>query len=237
MGCGPGSITAGLAVRMGPSGRLVALDAAADHLRLARTALGRLTDDTASWVVGRGSVYGLPLAPASVDLVFAHALFEHLSAPVAALAELRRVLRPGGALALVASDWSGAQIQPDSRTARDAIEGYRRVRRRAGGDPDAGARLADRVTAAGFRVRHRQTHQRQDMPGAELAAYIAARLGPTATPQAGRDHDDEQAVEQARLAAHRWAEHPAPATVLQRWVEVLATAESPHRDTLSQPPL
>ncbi len=104
VGCGPGTITAGLAAGMGPAGRLVALDAAPDHLRLAQSALGGLTGDIASWVVGRGSVYALPLAAASVDLVFAHALFEHLSAPMAALAELRRVLRPGRTLALVTSD-------------------------------------------------------------------------------------------------------------------------------------
>ncbi len=102
--CGPGTITAGLAAGVGPAGRLVALDAAADHLRLARSALSGMGGDIAPWVVGRGSVYALPLAAASVDLVFAHALFEHLNAPMAALAELRRVLRPGGTLALVTSD-------------------------------------------------------------------------------------------------------------------------------------
>lgn len=60
VGCGPGSITAGLGSQMGPTGRLVALDAAADHLRLARTALGGLTGSAPSWAVGRGSVYVLP---------------------------------------------------------------------------------------------------------------------------------------------------------------------------------
>ncbi len=98
------------------------------------------------------------------------------------------------------------------------------MRRQAGGDPDAGARLADWVSAAGFRVRHQRAHQRLDMPGAELAAYIAARLARPVTPHTEPDHDDEQAVEQARSAAHQWAEQASPARVLQRWVEVLATA-------------
>jgi SAM-dependent methyltransferase len=176
VGCGPGSITAGLAVQMGPSGRLVALDVAADPLRLARRVLEGLRENVPRWVVGRASVYALPLAPASVDLVFAHALFEHLRAPATALDEVRRVLCPGGALALVASDWSGARLESGSWAAQQAIEGYRRLRRRAGGDPDAGARLAGWVTAAGFEVCHQRAYLREDMPGGELAAYIAARL-------------------------------------------------------------
>lgn len=226
VGCGPGSITAGLAVQMGTSGRLVALDIAADHLRLARRALEGLREDVPRWAVGQASVYALPLAPASVDLVFAHALFEHLRAPAAALGELRRVLRPGGALALVASDWSGARLEPSSSAARQAIEGYRRLRRRLGGDPDAGARLAGWVTAAGFEVCRQRAYLRRDMPGGELAAYIAARLALPLPPYAVRNYDEDDL--QARSAAHRWAEEPTPAAVSQRWVEVLATPTSPH---------
>jgi SAM-dependent methyltransferase len=44
----------------------------------------------------------LPLADASVDLVFASSAFEHIDDLAAALAEIARVLRPGGRLAAVA---------------------------------------------------------------------------------------------------------------------------------------
>lgn len=123
VGCGPGSITAGLAAQMGPAGQLVALEVAADQLRRARTALDRLRENVPRGVLGQASVYALPLASASVDLVFAHALFEHLTCPAGALSELRRVLRPGGALALVASDWSGARLERGTVAARLAIDG------------------------------------------------------------------------------------------------------------------
>jgi demethylmenaquinone methyltransferase/2-methoxy-6-polyprenyl-1,4-benzoquinol methylase len=48
-----------------------------------------------------GSAYDLPFASGSVDVAFSHALFEHLSSPADALAELRRVLRPGGRLGIL----------------------------------------------------------------------------------------------------------------------------------------
>ena len=224
VGCGPGSITAGLATQITASGRLVALDTASDHLGLARDALDMLGEDAPPWVIARGSVYALPLATGSVDLAFAHALFEHLAEPRVALTELHRVLRPGGTLALVSSDWSGARIEPDSPPARQAVEGYRMIRRLAGANPDAGARLVDWVRSAGFVVRHQHDHHRQDMTGLDLARYIAERLAAPLTGPHGTDPG--RTLDDARSGARRWLNEPAPAAVLQRWVEILAVTQA-----------
>jgi ubiquinone/menaquinone biosynthesis C-methylase UbiE len=50
--------------------------------------------------VGVGDARRLPIADASVDLVWCIHILHHLDDPPAALAELRRVLRPGGHLLL-----------------------------------------------------------------------------------------------------------------------------------------
>lgn len=56
--------------------------------------------DAAPWNVGAASIYALPLASHSVDCVIMADVIEHLDEPEKALAEVTRVLTPGGTLVL-----------------------------------------------------------------------------------------------------------------------------------------
>jgi SAM-dependent methyltransferase len=95
VGCGDGSalaVAAQYISRPHPPHRLAGLDWSADALRQAR---GR------GLSVLRGSVSPrLPVADGAADVVIMSELIEHLVDPDGAVAEVRRVLRPGGSLLL-----------------------------------------------------------------------------------------------------------------------------------------
>jgi SAM-dependent methyltransferase len=91
LGCGDGSALA-VAAERNPAHRFVGIDWSGDALRQART-LG-LT------AVRAGVAADLPVADGAADVVIMSELIEHLVDPDGAVAEARRVLRPGGSLLL-----------------------------------------------------------------------------------------------------------------------------------------
>jgi ubiquinone/menaquinone biosynthesis C-methylase UbiE len=148
VGCGPGTITADLAARVAP-GAVVGIDRAEAviteaSLLLERTTVSNLEFRTAD-------VYGLGLDDQAFDVVHAHQVLQHLTDPVAALVEMRRVLREGGILALRDSDYGGFVWAPADPLLDRWIELYHRVCSHNGGDADAGRHLLGWVRAAGFR--------------------------------------------------------------------------------------
>ncbi len=147
VGCGPGTITADLAGRAAP-GRVVGVDAAGDVLAEAREAAARRGLSNLSFEVG--DVYRLAFGDGSFDVVHAHQLLQHLSDPVAALKELRRVCRDGGLVAARDSDYGGMIWYPDHDDLAEWLALYRQVARAIGGEPDAGRRLLSWAQAAGF---------------------------------------------------------------------------------------
>ncbi len=199
LGCGPGTITAGLAEAVAPTGTLIAIDREPGQLVLATTAA-----PSAHGVAARAEA--LPVATGTLDVVFAHAVFEHLPNPVAVLTELQRVLRPGGLLALSSSDWSAARVEPRTPDVERALAAHYRLRRAAGGDPFMGGRLADLVRANGFVDVRFSAHDRVDMTYPQLADYIRVRLA--------------EADDPAAEAAARWSRQDGHFT--QRWFEVTA---------------
>lgn len=93
VGCGPGAGTAALRERF-PRADVLALDLALPMLRAA----ARHAGEPPAFARVAGDAQALPIADASVDLVHSNLCLQWCEDPGLALAEFRRVLRPGGLL-------------------------------------------------------------------------------------------------------------------------------------------
>ena len=145
IGCGPGTITAGLARR---ASQVVGLDMSADMVEAARSHAADCELANATFEVG--SAYELPWDDNSFDVVYAHQVLQHLSDPIQALREARRVLRPGGLVAVRDSDYGTMVHAPVFPAIERWQELYHQVATANGGEADAGRYLLSWATEAGF---------------------------------------------------------------------------------------
>ncbi|MCP5027673.1 MAG: methyltransferase domain-containing protein [Actinomycetia bacterium] len=145
VGCGPGSITVGLARRCRA---VIGVDLGDEVIESARR---HQTDEgVENLSFETGSCYDLRWEDNTFDVVYAHQLLQHLADPVGALREFRRVLKPGGLVAVRDADYGTmvhAPIDPRIERWRDL---FHEVARANGGEPDAGRFLLPWVHEAGF---------------------------------------------------------------------------------------
>jgi len=147
VGCGPGTITLDLAARVAP-GAVVGIDRADEVIAQAEATRAERACDNVRFAVG--DVYALDFDDASFDVVHAHQVLQHLREPVAALRELRRVLRPGGTLAARDSDYAAFVWAPGDPLLDRWNELYHSITARNGAEADAGRYLLGWAQAAGF---------------------------------------------------------------------------------------
>src|SRR5262249_6885084 len=128
--------------------RVLGIDASADVIELARA---EQADRHIRNVEFRtADVYALDIGDDSFDVVHAHQVLQHLSDPVAALREMRRVCTPGGVVAARDGDYPVWAWPPADAALDRWIEIYRTVARANDGEPDAGRFLLAWAHAAGF---------------------------------------------------------------------------------------
>ena len=106
VGCGPGFYCAELAAEVGPSGSVVGVDSSKAMLELA----GRRCAGHQEVELRRGDAVSLPVDDATVDGAICVQVLEYLADPTVALAEMHRVLRPGGRVVVWDVDWSTVSL-------------------------------------------------------------------------------------------------------------------------------
>ncbi|MCT9820912.1 methyltransferase domain-containing protein [Microbacterium sp. W1N] len=147
VGAGPGTITLDLAARVAP-GRVRGIDASAAVVAEAEAA--RAAAGVAGVEFAVDDAYALSDADATWDIVHAHQVLQHLTRPVEALREFRRVVRPGGVVAVRDVDYEGAIWWPRLPGLDEWREVYLAVHRGTSGEPAAGRRLKAWAQDAGF---------------------------------------------------------------------------------------
>lgn len=147
VGCGPGTITVDLASHVAP-GEVVALERQASVLAEVEALAAERGLAALSTAVG--DAYALPFDEGDFDVVHAHQVLQHLSDPVAALREMRRVTRPGGLVAVRDADYAAMTWYPGDPRLERWRAVYRAVARANGAEPDAGRRLLSWARAAGL---------------------------------------------------------------------------------------
>jgi len=122
VGCGPGTDVFDMVELVGPTGRLVGIDASEVMLAEARR---RAKEFDVPITFEVGDVRALPFPDDTFDVCRAERLLEHVSDPERALTEMVRVTRPGGRIVAFDFDWDTLIIDnPDKETTRTFVLSY-----------------------------------------------------------------------------------------------------------------
>ncbi|HEY1765685.1 MAG TPA: methyltransferase domain-containing protein [Opitutaceae bacterium] len=146
-GCGVGTVSVMFAELVGPEGRVTALDLSASQVEQARQRAAKTGHANMNFIEASATESGLPAD--SFDFVYCRFLLLHLPNPYAGLAEMKRVLRPGGILFVEDADLSSGYSVP--KCAVDHFgDLYVRLGDSRGLDYRLGRRLYQVVLEAGF---------------------------------------------------------------------------------------
>ena len=150
IGSGPGFLACEMAEAVGPGGSVRGIDSSDAMLSAAQ----RRTPATGSAPVefGPGQATGLPFPDDAFDVVTSTQVYEYVHDMPAALAEAHRVLRPGGRLLVLDTDWDTiAWRSSDVDRMRKILAAWDEHL----ADPYLPRRLTSLLTQAGFTVTHR----------------------------------------------------------------------------------
>lgn len=115
IGCGCGDTVLDLARAVGPDGSVIGLDISEPMLEVARARIAQAGLKQASVIAADAQTH--PFAPASLDAVYSRFGVMFFHQPLAAFANMRTALKPGGRLAFVCwrplaeNPWMGVPLQ------------------------------------------------------------------------------------------------------------------------------
>lgn len=146
-GCGPGTISLGLAKAVEP-GELHGVDIEESQIEMARAAASAGGHDNA--IFRTGDVTDLPYENDYFDVAHCHAVLMHVPDTQTVLAEVRRVLKPGGLVSSREMIGASSFLEPEQGGLNDAWEAFKKLIKANGGHPEIGKELKHTFAEAGF---------------------------------------------------------------------------------------
>ena len=191
-GCGPGFYVAETLERVGPGGSVVGVDASPPMLALA----AKRSEGHDNVSFHEGDVTALPVADADFDRAMSVQVLEYVTDIPAALAELHRVLKPGGRVLLWDVDWATVSWRSDDPARMERVlRGWDEHL----SDPVLPRRLSAELRAAGFEDVEMQGHAfvTDDLTDESYAGALVHLMAD----YVGTDEAQEWAEEQRELQA------------------------------------
>jgi ubiquinone/menaquinone biosynthesis C-methylase UbiE len=145
IGCGIGRTARNMALML-PQIQVIGIDPSNAMIDRARTI--SLKQTNLHFQVG--AIEQLEFPDCSIDLVFARAVFQHLPQPALALAEIRRVLKPGGTICIMDIDDSWFTLYPEPAAFGQLRQAMNQWQQSQGGDPLVGRKLGTYLQQAGL---------------------------------------------------------------------------------------
>jgi SAM-dependent methyltransferase len=147
VGCGLGDAALSLAAELGRTGEIVGIDRSTEMIAAATSRAGSAPCH-ARFTVGDAQQLDEP--GDSFDVVRSERTLQWLPDPESAVAEMARVLRRGGLISLIDTDWSTFDLDVGDDDLRDRVR--RRMRVERGRPSNVGRRLTELVGRIGFDV-------------------------------------------------------------------------------------
>jgi SAM-dependent methyltransferase len=193
VGFGLGDASLALATDLGSAGEVVGIDASEAMISAARARTGSAPCPMRFRL---GDAMALDEPDASFDAVRSERTLQWVPDPAAAIAEMRRVLRPGGRVSLIDSDWSTLEVHIGDEEVEQMVRATLGEER--GRPSHVGRRLGDLVDAAGFTLVEQATatHRWQEWDPDEAPAppgFMPTRLLAAQMVEAGQIDADDQA--------------------------------------------
>ncbi len=142
VGCGTGAVLGSLL--LAPGGRLYGLD-------IDRAALALASQHVPQAVLTAGDAHRLPYPEASFDIALCHFVLLWLEDPQRALAEMRRVVRPGGAVLVLAEPDYSQRVDEPAELAALGLAQTEALQAR-GANTSIGGQLPALFAAAGLQL-------------------------------------------------------------------------------------